>query len=247
MSTPDLRDILQAHLAHLAATLRVCLPGRVEAYDAAANTASIQPLLPELVEGVSPDDVPVSHSLPLLTGVPVLLLAAGGVSLTMVPQQGDLVTLLVADRCMDLLFTNGQSNEPGDSRRHDLMDAMALPAFFTAQAVPTDAGTASIGMASTTGAPGLRIHFSASTLALGEANPSFSVALAEKVLSEMQALRATVNALVSAFNAHTHPVVVAGVQVGPGSVATVSSATTSPAAPPAAVNSVASSTVKVKG
>lgn len=68
-----------------------------------------------------------------------------------------------------------------------------------------------------------------------------AVALASKVLTELSALQATVAALVTAYNAHTHALV--GVTVGP---TTITSATpVSPATPPAVVGSMASAKVKL--
>lgn len=218
----------------------VCRPARVESYDATTNTCTALVLLPQVIDAPSGRR---SQDFQPLSNVPVLQLRAGGVSFTVKPHPGDLVLLLFSDRSLDLLLDTGQGGEPGDARHHDLMDAMALPAFFTFSDVPADVGTASIGMESAPGNPGLRIHFTGEALCLGEAAPAYHVALAEKVKTELEALRGTLASLVQGFNLHTHLSAAAGSPTG------VPSASVPPitAAAPAPVGDMASTTVKVKG
>lgn len=77
---------------------------------------------------------------------------------------------------------------------------------------------------------------------LGKA-PTDAIALASLVKQEITALRNTVNALVTAYNAHTH--VLSGT-AGPYPLAGVGVATTSAATAPAAVGEVKSNYVKAK-
>jgi hypothetical protein len=171
----------------------MCRPARVEAYDAATNTCTALILVPQLIEAPSGRR---SQAFQPLSNVPVMQLRAGNVSFTVKPEPGDLVLLLFADRSIDFLMDTGQSGEPGDPRHHDLMDAVALPVFFTFKDVPADVGTASIGRESAPGAPGLRIHFTEDALCLGEAAPAYHVALAEKVLDNFNQLKAAFSAWV---------------------------------------------------
>lgn len=70
-----------------------------------------------------------------------------------------------------------------------------------------------------------------------------AVALASKVLTELSALQATVTALVTAYNGHTHPVATTGTASAQTGTASATGAT---ATPPAPVASMASLKVKAE-
>ena len=202
-----LNDIIREEIEPQLADTYVCRPARVESYNAEANTCSATIPVPKLI--ITPSERR-SQGFQPLENVPVAQVRAGNVSFTVVPQPGDLVLLLFADRALDLLLDTGQAGDPGDERHHDLMDAIALPIFFTSKSVPRDSGTASIGWESSATVQGLRIHFGKDVISLGEPAGAYHVAAGEKVKEELQALRSTVSNLLSAYGAHGHPVSVAG-------------------------------------
>jgi len=89
-----------------------------------------------------------------------------------------------------------------------------------------------------------KVVLNAPAVHLGEDSPAYSVALAEKVRDEITALRNTVNALTTAYNAHVHPV---SGTVTPALVFTgASTPTASQAVPPSTVQAMGSATVKAK-
>lgn len=196
MSQPTLTEVIQSAVRTGAAQLRVALPGRVEKYDAQRNACSVKPLLTDRLEDA--EGKPIIQELPVLEDVPVLQLRGAGFSLLFPLKAGDMVQLLFNDRSLDRLLLTGQGGEPNDIRRHDLMDAVAIPGFFSFNEPPANnkEGVASIGAESATTDPP-RIYFKTGEIALGTESPSDAVALASLVLQRL-------NAIVAAFNTHGH-------------------------------------------
>lgn len=226
---------------------RVCLPGKVVKYDAAKNRADVKPMLPDVYTDSS--GAPRVVDVPIINHVPVMLDRGGGYSVTHPLQPGDFVTLLFADKAMDGFLMDGAQRPPEDPRTHDVNDAIAFPGLTDFGHPPPDlaADHMSLGPETPNGGPAaLRIHLRPARIGLGEDNPPYSVALAETVLQELQAVRNTLAGLVTKFNGHGHAV--SGSSVSGGAVtAATTSLTGGAASSPATVNPVASTTVKVKG
>ncbi|WP_419058415.1 Gp138 family membrane-puncturing spike protein [Kluyvera georgiana] len=100
-------------------TLRVCLPGVIQSFDAGEVTATIQLGIRGITDGESN---PVS----LLTNVPVVFPRGGGCTLTFPVKSGDECLVIFADRCIDFWWQSGGVQEPVDDRMHDLSDAFAI-------------------------------------------------------------------------------------------------------------------------
>lgn len=100
--------------------LHTALPGRVLSFDPQWQTASVQPLIDQvLVDGTR---VP----LPVLADVPVQFPRGGGFVLTFPVRPGDECLLLFNERCIDGWWQSGEPSEPLDYRQHDLSDAVAI-------------------------------------------------------------------------------------------------------------------------
>lgn len=232
--SPTLAEVLNALRDGILRDARVSLPGRVESFDAATNTADIQPMVRETVEN---DDGTTSQvSLPILTGVPVMFPSGGGFRITFPIAQGDTVLLVFADRSIDAFMSQGQEGSPADQRRHSLSDAVAIPSLVSENRAWTNIEADVITIGKETGS-----------------NSDF-VALAAKVKSEIQALRDTVSTALSALSGHTHSITTAtgtttNAIVGSPSTLTVFSATTQGGPSltgPAAVGDVKCTTVKIR-
>ena len=113
-------EILDALKKDIFASLHCALPGIVESYDPATQTASIRPALRSRVGG----DV---VQLPLLTDVPVFLPGSERNNWTVSP--GDFCLLIFADACIDGWFETGSATLPPSGRQHDLSDAFAFVGF----------------------------------------------------------------------------------------------------------------------
>jgi hypothetical protein len=116
-----LREAITAHLYDL----HVCLPARVEKYDASKQKATIKPLLKKRYKQEDKDT-----ELPVITDVPVQWpSAAGGSSYLHLPlAKGDLGMAIFCERSIDAwLQGKGQMVAPNDPRHHHLSDAVFVP------------------------------------------------------------------------------------------------------------------------
>lgn len=120
--------------------VRTAIPGRVLAYDAATQTATVQPSV--RVWRVDEDDE-LSSALPTsISNCPVLFPAGGGVEITWPLVEGDVVTLLVADRSIDeWMATAGADVTPRSTQRFRLQDTLVLPGLRPSSAPLTGAST----------------------------------------------------------------------------------------------------------
>ena len=128
----------------MAAQMRCAMPGVIQSFNPATQTASVQPAIKmkrNLGEGVSHVDLPVVQNVPV-----VLPFAQGaGLLLTLPIQSGDECLLVFADRSIDN-FTQGGGLQPTVTtanentttpRAHSLSDAICIPGIISnPQAVP---------------------------------------------------------------------------------------------------------------
>jgi hypothetical protein len=108
----------------LAANLHTALPGRIESYEYDKQRANVQPLIKRQYR----DGVVLST--PVIVNVPVIFPRSGGASLTFPVEQGDTVLLIFSERALENWLSLGGETVPGDSRKFDLSDAMAIPGLF---------------------------------------------------------------------------------------------------------------------
>lgn len=159
-------EALQTLRQSILRDLRVAMPARVEAYDAATQKVRVQPLLREAYE----DETGTQHTerLPVISDVPVQFPGAGGYFVTFPIAPGDTGTLLFADRSLDRWLTKGGEVDTGDVRTHHLSDAIFLPGLrpFATPRAGVSSTTAVLGKES-----GLGVHVGPTTIGLGEATP----------------------------------------------------------------------------
>ncbi|WP_414675081.1 Gp138 family membrane-puncturing spike protein [Luteibacter sp.] len=99
--------------------LRVALPGVIVSFNPEAQTATVQPLIRQvMIDGTT-------QNLPVLQDVPVAFPRGGGFVLTFPVSEGDECQLVFNDRCIDGWWFSGNPSEPLDYRIHDLSDATA--------------------------------------------------------------------------------------------------------------------------
>lgn len=224
--TPTTAEIIQEWMRSRMMMLRVAIPARVEAYDAAKQTVDVKPLIFDVhIDG---DGGEIVESIPVLPGVRVMHLRGGGFFAAVPLEKGDFVQLLVNDRCLDRWRQKGTESNPGDLRLHDLADAVAFPCGYPDTAPLTDASSSAM-LVGKDGGPVIKID--ATTVSLWSKTATDFVALASKV-------DARVGALEAAFATHAHVVATTG-------TATAQSGTAAPVVPPYAPGSPTGST-KVK-
>lgn len=226
--TPTIGEIIRRAVDAHDARLRVCLPGRIERYDASRRMADVKPLV--MGSYVDAAGVRRTESLPVLTNVPVLFPGGGGFFVTFPVAPGDVCELRFADASLDRWKAKGGEVDPVEDRPHDLSNAVALVGLESpAQATPAHATNAVLGMPD-----GARVELTpGGDVLLTSGGAVDFVALASKVEAEIKALR-------TAFNAHGHPVSTTG------TAAAQTGATTGITGAAGPVGSVAASKVKAE-
>jgi hypothetical protein len=183
--TPDLSAVLERWRAALLRDLHVAFPAQVTAYDAAAQTVDVQPLVADYFE--EEDDSVSQVYLPVIPAVRLLFPGAGGYRITFPLQVGDVVQILVNDRSLDAWADQGGKQAPEDLRRHALQDAVALPGLHDTKHPWTGARSDGLTLGQD-GGP--QISTTATAIELG--GNAYAVALAEQVVSQLNALKTAI-------------------------------------------------------
>lgn len=100
--------------------LHTMLPGIVQSFNPATQTASVQPAIKRIFTEQG------AVNLPLCVDVPVEFPGGGDFFLTFPVKAGDECILVFSERCIDNWFQQGGTQEPAEYRLHDLSDAVAL-------------------------------------------------------------------------------------------------------------------------
>ena len=128
MNPEVLRQILDARLEGV---FTAC-PGIVKSYDAATQTADVQPALQHTTRALDDDEPDLVESLPILARVPVLWPRGGGQFLHFPLSVGDSVLLVFCQQDTNAWIRDGGEVDPGTSDRHGLSGAVAVPGLFPA-------------------------------------------------------------------------------------------------------------------
>lgn len=124
----ELARLLRAAVQDALRQANTCMPGRIVSYDAATQTADIQPLL----KMRQPDGR--EEAMPVLSGVPVVMPRGGGGAITWPLGSGDGVMLSFSQRSLDEWKSSGGEQTPDDPRMLDMSDAIATPGMVGASA-----------------------------------------------------------------------------------------------------------------
>ena len=125
---PSLESLIRAWLDAHALEIRGPMPGRVESYDPATQTANVLPML-RLPLPPPTHDAPVAYEdPPVVPSVPVLWSRVGGWFLSLPLQAGDFVLLVPCEGDWSGFWSGrGELDSPPDVRRHHLAHCVALP------------------------------------------------------------------------------------------------------------------------
>lgn len=166
-------ETLRLVLESFAMDLHVAIPGIVRAYDAATQTATVEPGVQRVLSAADEDaDEDAPESLPILQGVPVAWPRAGGHFVHWPMVAGDAVLLVFSEADINAWREAGGVVDPGVGTRHGLSGAVAIPGMFTL-GDPNPSADGSNGRVGREGGP--FVEFKASTIDVGGA-----VALAEE-------------------------------------------------------------------
>jgi hypothetical protein len=119
---PDEQEVLTLAMEGKQAEIWTSLPGIIESYDPAKQTATVQPA----VQGVITDEAGNKRdvNLPLLLDVPVEFPSGGGFTLTFPVKPGDECVVEFQARCIDGWWKDGGVRPPLAGRMHDLSDGI---------------------------------------------------------------------------------------------------------------------------
>jgi hypothetical protein len=131
----DLAELFQLAIDARLSDLHVALPGEVEAWDSSAQTVNVRPMVKRAVRTVS--GARKLESLPVIQGVRVAYVCAGGFAIAHPMQVGDTGVLLFSESNMAQWLSSGEVSDPGDLRRHSLASAVFLPGLTTTDDKPT--------------------------------------------------------------------------------------------------------------
>lgn len=123
-TTPDLATAVGDAIRSFLSEINTAEPGVVVRYDAATQTASIQP---SLKIGFMVDGKREVRSKPVINHVPVMFVGSGGRQIKINVNPGDQVLLIFCHGSIDIWKSKGGEVDPGnDHRRHSLSDAIAI-------------------------------------------------------------------------------------------------------------------------
>lgn len=124
-NSPTLVEAIRRAMEASSSEICTALPARVESYDAAAQRASVQPLIRRTYQDES--GARQVERLPVISDVPVSFPGAGDYSISWPLAKGDIVLLVFSQASIDKWLTSGKDVDPLDDRRHSLNDAIAIP------------------------------------------------------------------------------------------------------------------------
>ena len=121
----DIVDLLNKLKQDVASNIRVCMPAKIESYDYKTQKASVKITMQELYDDGSTVDYPV------ISGVPVVFMAAGGASINLPVLKGDSCLVIFFDRDMSNWLLGGAGQKPNSTRTHNMSDAVALMGLYS--------------------------------------------------------------------------------------------------------------------
>jgi hypothetical protein len=123
-SNPSLYNAIEQVMTSILGTIHTALPGVIDKYDYAKSRAEVKPMLSRKYG----DGTVVE--MPIIPNVPVVWPRTSAGCMSFPLQRGDFVLLVFSERSIDEWLHKGETLVPGDPRRFNLADAVALPGFF---------------------------------------------------------------------------------------------------------------------
>ena len=120
----NLPAAIEAAIERHLSQVHTVMPGKIEKYDWELQKASVKPLIKkQYLDGRE-------ASLPLIVNVPVMFMRTDNFSFSYPINEGDLVLILFSERSMELYLKDGGEQLPGDRRKFDLSDGIAIPGLY---------------------------------------------------------------------------------------------------------------------
>lgn len=176
---PTLQELIAAAIDSRLLDLHTGLPGIVDSYNPATQTASVKLAVRRPIEGTDGTEF---EEIPIIPNVPVGWFSSGGFAVQFPISPGDGVWLMFSEAAWAHFRTTGEVGDPGDFQRHSLSYAVALPIVR-----PNPKALTAIGANE-----GVIDVPSGNTLRVGGPSAQL-VALSNKVQAQFQSLKSAIN------------------------------------------------------
>jgi len=216
VSLPRLFDVARDAMTE---NIYTAMPARVTTYDPETNTITAQPVMKRAI--FTKEDEVVYEELPPIPNVPVGFYRMGGYIMTFPIYEGDTVLLVFSQVSTSEWRSTGQDSEPLDTRRHGISDPVAIPIVWpdTNPLPSEDLDNRAKGLVLGREGGKAQIHCREHSNApddpgdpeilLGVEATDF-VALSTPTMADLNALKTSVNALITQLAIHTHSGVTSG-------------------------------------
>jgi len=119
-----LSEAIETTFLSMTEDFHTCIPGQISTFDYKTNTATVKPMIQKVyIDGEV-------LTLDILSNVPVIFPRTSRSGLTFPLEEGDGVLLCFSERSLELWKGTNKLSQPGDKRRFDLSDAVAIPGLF---------------------------------------------------------------------------------------------------------------------
>ncbi len=236
--SPTMAEVLRLAVEYHTRDLWTALPGKIDKFDASNQMADVKPLVQNLT--ATEDGEELVEPLPIIPNVPVKWPRSGGFYMTFPVKPGDFCLLIFCSRSIDKYIEgDGEDQNPGDFRTHDLTDAVAHMGFSPkSQAIGDyDEDAAVMGLEG-----GTRIRIADGLIEMGVKNAQDQLVVESKNQKQLKAQRDALAAVVKVFNKHKH-ITTATVATGPPGTLMPPA---SPAEAPPSIDSTASELVTIE-
>lgn len=201
---PTLRTVLESAIDNRLQEVRTCMPAKVVAVSDDRYTVDVEPQIKQII--IDDDGNEVAQELPIIYSVPLGQMNAGGFSIALPVAIDDTVLLVFSELDIEDWQEKGGLQSPLDDRRFHLSDAIAIPCLFPEPSkLGTHATVADKLVLGSTTESEPRVVIASDKIELGEEGSGDYVAVASKVKTELDALKVTVDNMVTIFDAHIHP------------------------------------------
>lgn len=185
--TPTLLDVIRAVVAADRAGLHTSMPGQIKSYDAATQTATVQPMM--RVSYVDSAGDRQTEALAPIANVPVVFPRGGGFFISFPLADGDGVDLAFSESQIAAWRDTGDISDPGDGL-HGFFGAKAYPGLETIARKLADASATRFVLGKD-GGP--HIEIDGTTVYLGDGSAANFVALANLVTAQLSALKSAIS------------------------------------------------------
>jgi len=208
----NLSNTIQTVVASVLENMHTCIPGEIIKYDFSKQRAQVRPLIKKAYNDGT------EESQPIIVNVPVVWPRGTNSMLHMPLNSGDTVMIYFSERSLEVWLDRGGEASPGEERKFDLTDAVAIPGVypFNVPSLATNNDDVVLihgGSKLTLKKNGDIDIDSAGDVTINGGNIDLGDGATRKLMTD---------AIISKFNAHTHVYI-------PGTLATVVTSTPAPA------------------